>query len=291
MKKFLLIGIFLAIIAWFAFLISHNNLQVLNPQGVIALQEKNLIIVAMTIMLAVAIPVILIAFFVGWKYQSKHQRSTYLPEWTGNNAIKISYWLFLGGLALVFFYIVWVSAHQLDPYKPIDSKTKPLTIQVVALQWKWLFIYPEQHIATVNFMQLPINTPINFTLTADGPMNSFWIPQLGGQIYAMTTMETKLHLMANHTGDFPGGAAEINGSGFAGMRFTTRVSSKNDFDAWVQKVKESSKPLDANVFNQLNQPSEDTPVTFYSSVDKDLYDTIIKKYMMPDKKQELRIKY
>ena len=126
---------------------------------------------------------------------------------------------------------------KLHPYKPIESSVKPITIQVIALDWKWLFIYPEQGIATVNFIQIPVNTPINFKLTADGPMNSFWIPSLGGQIYSMATMETKINLMADTTGDFPGEAAEINGKGFSGMRFVARSSTRADFDKLAEYLK------------------------------------------------------
>lgn len=246
----------------------------------IAWQERNLIILAMTIMLCIAIPVVIVAFFVGWKYRAGG-KSTHLPEWTGNRWEKVGYWVFLGILVVAFSTIVWVAAHRLDPYKPIVSSQKPITIQVVALEWKWLFIYPEQNIATVNFMQIPVDTPINFRLTADAPMNSFWIPSLGGQIYSMATMETKLSLIANSIGDFPGGAAEINGKGFSGMRFVARASSREDFDKWVDKVRSSPKSLDQKTFDELNIPSEDTPAMFYSSVMPGLYNNIMIKYLMP----------
>ena len=150
------------------------------------------------------------------------------------------------------------------------------------MRWKWLFIYPQENIATVNFIQIPINTPIDFELTAgDAPMNSFWIPSLGGQMYAMETMETQLHLIGNSIGDFPGGAAEINGSGFAGMRFTAKVSSNNDFNNWVQSVKKSSNPLNTASYNQLSIPSEYNQRGFYSSVQNGIFNDIMMKYMSP----------
>ncbi len=131
----------------------------------------------------------------------------------------------------------WKSTHELDPYQPIASNAPPLTVEVVALDWKFLFIYPQQNIATVNFIEFPVNTPLNFQLTADAPMSSFWIPQLGSQIYAMPAMSTQLHLIANSTGDFRGMDTEINGAGFSGMKFAARSVSQTDFNAWVASVK------------------------------------------------------
>jgi len=284
--QLVLVLIIIGIVSWFGFLASRVNFQLLNPHGLIALQERDLIVMAMGIMLSIAIPIMLLAFFVAWKYKAGNKKSKYMPEWTGNRYIKLGYLAFLSCLALIFFSIVWESAHNLDPYKPITSNVKPVTIQVVALQWKWLFIYPEQNIATVNFIQIPVNTPVNFELTADAPMNSFWIPSLSGQIYAMTTMETKIHMMANTTGDFPGGAAEINGRGFSGMRFITHSGSKTDFDKWVEKVQSSSNPLDDKTYEKLSKPSEDNPVTYYSSVDSNLYNNIMMKYMAPTSAEE-----
>jgi cytochrome o ubiquinol oxidase subunit 2 len=177
--------------------------------------------------------------------------------------------------------VTWNSSHNLDPYKPLASNVKPLTIQVVALQWKWLFIYPEQGIATVNFAQIPEDVPINFEITSDAPMNSFWIPQLGGQIYAMPGMSTKLHLMAEEPGDYRGSSANISGEGYWAMRFTTRASSQEKFDDWVAEVKTSKQWLDAAEYKQLAKPSEDEPQIFYSAFDDDLYDTVVMKYMSP----------
>lgn len=282
---FILLTLDILLVGWL--LLHTHTIAVLQPQGQIALEERNLIFAAVSIMLLVAIPILLLTFFIAWKYRADNPKATYRPDWTGNLLLKCTWWGILSVLVLVFWIIVWNSAHKLDPYKPIEATTKPITIQVVAMRWKWLFIYPEQHIATVNFMQFPVHTPVNFKLTADdAPMNSFWIPQLGGQMYAMTTMETKLHLIANTTGDFSGGAAEINGSGFAGMRFIARSSLKDDFDNWVEKIKKSSKPLDAVTYNTLVKPSEDNPVTYYSSVDNNLYNTIIMKDMMPVKNNQ-----
>jgi cytochrome o ubiquinol oxidase subunit 2 len=149
----------------------------------------------------------------------------------------------------------------------------------VALQWKWLFIYPEQNIATVNFVEFPNSTPVNFQLTADAPMNSFWIPELGGQMYAMPGMSTQLHLMADRPGEFNGSAAEISGKGFSGMKFIAKATSQKDFDTWVKSVKQSSNMIDLSKYNKLAEPSENNPVITYASVEKDLYNSIIMKFM------------
>lgn len=175
--------------------------------------------------------------------------------------------------------ITWKATHHLDPYKPINSKVEPVKIQVVALRWKWLFIYPKQNIATINFVQFPKDTPVNFELTSDAPMNSFWIPSLSGQIYAMTGMSTKLHLVADKEGDYPGSAAEINGVGFSGMKFTARSSTKDQFDEWVAGVKRDGKALSAKSYEKLSLPSINESVAHYSSVESGLYNKIIMKYM------------
>ena len=180
---------------------------------------------------------------------------------------------------LLLATVMWPAAHKLAPQKLINTGLKPLTIQVIAMRWKWLFIYPQQNIATVNFVQIPTNVPVQFELTADEvPMSSFWIPHLGGQLYAMTGHVNQLNLMADTTGDFAGSSAEINGAGFAGMKFTTRASSMKDFDQWVQNVKSTSGTLDSASYEKLLAPSENNAVTFYSKAGPDIYDTMLMKY-------------
>jgi len=222
-------------------LIHGHTIAVLNPKGLIALKERDLIFTALALMLLIVLPVVAITFFVAWKYRATNTK---------------------------------------DPTKPIVG-SHPLVIQVVALRWKWLFIYPKQHIATVNFIQFPVHTPVNFELTADAPMSSFWIPQLSGQIYAMTGMGTHLHVIADAPGDYRGSAAEINGTGFSGMKFVARASSQADFNTWVQSVKKSSNMLNLAEYYNLAKPSENNPVAFYSSSEKNLYNTIIMKFMPP----------
>ncbi len=280
-KFIVLFLIFVDIILLGYILIGNSNISVLNPQGLIALKERNLIIIATLLSLAAIVPVFILTFLFAWKYRENNSKAKYNPDWNHDTKLELTWWAAPFVIILILAAITWKSTHELDPSKSINSGTKPVTIQVVALQWKWLFIYPEQNIATVNFIQFPDRTPINFELTADAPMNSFWIPQLGGQMYAMAGMGTHLHLMADAPGEFAGSAAEISGRGFSGMKFVARTSSQADFDAWVQSVKESQNKLDLPEYNKLAAPSENNPVVFYASAEEGLYNKIIMKFIAP----------
>ncbi len=272
------VGIILCILL----LIHGSNFAIWNPQGLIATQERNIIFFSIAFMMILALPAIFLTFFMAWKYQDAHAKTAHDPHPKNSQLLQLIFWGILSLFALVLAVFTWGATHRLDPYKSLASSVKPITIQVVALRWKWLFIYPEYNIATVNVMHLPVNTPIHFELTADdAPMNSFWIPQLSGQIYAMTGMKTQLHILASTVGDYTGSAAEISGQGFADMRFPTTVSTTANFDAWVLSVKNSHNPLDTHSYASLIKPSENTPHIMYSSVEKDLYNGIVTKYMMP----------
>ncbi len=182
-------------------------------------------------------------------------------------------------IIVVLAIITWRSSHKLNPFTPIESDKKALAIQVIALQWKWLFLYPEQGIATLNYVQFPEKTPIAFEITSDAPMNSFWIPQLGGQIYAMPAMRTKLHLIANEPGTFRGASANISGTGFASMHFVAEACSEEAFAEWVNTVRASGQPLGSEEYEALAQPSEKNPVAHYVLKQGDLFDTVVMKYM------------
>lgn len=262
-------------------LVNGNSIPLLDPKGLIASQERDLLVLVPAIMLLLVIPTFIFAFFVVWKYRVGNTKSKYTPDWDHSPKLQMLLWGVPCAFVIVLSIINWHAAHALDPHKPIVTDVKPITIQVVALQWKWLFIYPEQNIATVNFIAFPEKTPINFVLTGDAPMNSFWIPSLGGQMYAMAGMETRLHLMADQQGEFDGSAAEISGRGFAGMRFIAKSVSQNEFDTWVTTVKKSPKTLDLKTYKQLAEPSENTPPAFYSSTEDDLYNTIMMQFMAP----------
>lgn len=262
--------------------IYKNPPVIFNPQGLIAIQERNLLVTAIILGLSIVVPTVLALYFIVWKYRAGNIKAKYSPE-TSSTFLKIVWWAIPSAAMFVLAILAWNGAHKLDPYKPIDSKIPPITINVVALRWKWLFIYPKENIATVNFIQFPVNTPVDFELTSDASMNSFWIPSLAGQIYAMSAMQTKLHVLVDKQGDYQGGAAEINGEGLSEMKFIARASSRNDYDKWIESIKVSAKPLDSKEYDKLYKPSTGNPPAFYSPVDKTLYNQIISKFMSPTK--------
>ena len=260
-------------------LLQGKDVALFNPKGVIAKEQLRLLIFSVVVLLQIAIPTLAVFYFVAWKYRESNEKAVYKPLARTSYALVIGMWLVPSISMIILAAVMWPATHRLAPQKLIDNGVKPLTIQVVALRWKWLFIYPEQNIATVNYVQIPANIPVQFKLTADeSPMSSFWIPHLGGQLYAMTGHVNQLNLMADTLGDYGGSSAEINGPGFAGMKFITRVSSIQDFDDWTQKVKLSNKALDASEYQSLLTPSENNKAVFYSNTEPDLYDNKIMKY-------------
>jgi cytochrome o ubiquinol oxidase subunit 2 len=258
-----------------------RSLTILNPHGIVALQERDLIIHAVLLMLIVIVPVFVLLFFMAWRYRANRQNSAYSPNWEHSKLEELIWWAVPFEIVLVLAALTWSSTHALDPSKTLTGNTPPMKVQVVALQWKWLFIYPEEGIASVNEVEFPANRAIEFDITADAPMNSFWIPALGGQIYAMTGMITKLNLESNTLGSFRGSSANYSGEGFAQMRFTANAISDGDFGTWVQRVKRSTSTLDATMYDELAKPSDAGPAIYYASVDKDLFDKIVMKFMMP----------
>lgn len=259
--------------------LATSNPALLNPQGLVAQKQFELLRLAVFLSLFGLGPALLLTFFVVWKFREENSEKNYLPNFGEGSKLQVVFWLLPLSIIMILAFFTLKNTHDLDPFKVVASDKKPLDIQVVALRWKWLFIYPKQNVASVNFVQFPENTPIRFKLTADeAPMNSFWIPQLGGQMYAMTGMETQLNLMASSTGEFSGLAAEISGPGFSKMRFTAKSSTQDEFEQWVNEVKTSSKTLTSDEYNSLIKPSEITKVVYFSRPD-DLYDTILEKYM------------
>jgi cytochrome o ubiquinol oxidase subunit II len=254
------------------------NVQVLNPKGHIASRERRLIFEAALLMLIVVIPVYIMTFYIAFKYRASNKQAKYSPDWDGNRKIEVSWWAIPGIIIAILAVITFKSSHELDPFRKISSNVKPMTIQVVALDWKWLFIYPQQNIASVNFVEFPVNTPVNFEITADAPMNSFWIPQLGGQIYAMSGMATQLNLLADRVGDYRGSSANISGRGFSSMNFTARASAGSQFDHWVAYAKQSPLSLNSAAYNQLSrQGTLDQPV-YYSSAQNNLFNGVLTKF-------------
>lgn len=245
-------------------LLSGCDYALLNPKGIIALQEKSLIITSALLMSIVVIPVIVLTFVFAWRYRASNTKATYAPDWAHSTILEIIWWSIPCVIIAILGVITWHTSHDLDPYKPLASKEKPLVIHVVAMEWKWLFIYPEEKIATVNFIQIPVNVPVKFIISAEGPMNSFQIPQLAGQIYAMAGMKTKLHMIANATGDYRGLSANFSGDGFADMKFTVRVSQKAEFDAWVKVIQHSPKQLSITEYSKLIQHKANHPIEYFT---------------------------
>ncbi len=284
MRKWIKVGLgtFLgvAILVLAGMYLAGANMMVLKPSGLIAVKQRDLLLICTILMLIVVIPVFILMGVIVWRYRAGKSRGKYDPDWNHSTVAEIIWWGIPFAIVIVLGALNWIASYDLDPYKPIASDKKPITIQVVALDWKWLFIYPEQGIATVNFIQIPVDTPVNFEITADAPMNSFWIPALGGQIFAMPGMRTKLSLIANKPGNFGGVSANLSGKGFAGMRFNVRAGSDDDFNKWVREVQQSRNGLDLPTYKELAKQSENNPVTYYRLLYPDLFEWALMREMV-----------
>ena len=259
--------------------LSGCNLEVLSPKGDVGIQEKSLILTALGLMLLVVIPVIVLTLVFAWRYRASNTKATYAPKWSHSTAIEAVVWVIPCIIIAILGTITWRTSHTLDPYKPLDSKVKPLVIQAVSLDWKWLFIYPDYGVASVNELALPTNVPVKFEITSDSVMNAFFIPQLGSQIYAMAGMETQLNLIANEPGTFAGLSSNYSGAGFSDMHFDAIATSQQGFEDWIKKAKASSVNLDAQSYHALTQPSEKAPVSYYATVTPGLFTNVIHQYM------------
>ena len=261
-------------------LLSGCNWDVLDPQGAIGLSEKSLLITSVLLMLLIVVPVIILTLVVAWHYRASNTKAMYRPDFNHSLPIEIVIWVIPCLIILALGIITWDSTHTLDPYRRIAAgDRKPINVQVVALDWKWLFIYPDLHIASVNEMAMPVGTPVAFNITSDTVMNSFFIPQLGSQIYAMAGMQTRLHLMADHAGTYRGISANFSGDGFSDMRFSAVATDQAGFDAWVQKARQSGATLDDAAMAKLEQASQDVPVSYYGSVKGNPYGDLVSSFM------------
>ena len=270
----------LVIIGLTAWYLHDRNVAVLHPAGEIGQKEKQLIDLTVGLSVIVVVPVFALTIFIAWRYRETNPRpKKYEPEWDHSRKLESIWWGVPGAIILLLSVVTWVTSHSLDPYRPLDSTKKPLNVQVVAMDWKWLFVYPDLHVASVNMLHLPVATPINLQVTSDTVMNSFWIPSLGGQIYAMPGMATQLHLLANKSGEFYGSPANISGRGFSRMTFTARATSQTEFNNWVVKAQQSNNNLDMAAYNQLARPSMGHAVQSYSPVQDDLFNVLVMKYM------------
>ena len=275
-----------AVLAPAAWYFRAHPAQVLAPAGQVGRKERNLMWFSLLLSALVVLPVFTITIAFALKSRESNHRPggkkvRYQPEWDGSRLYESIWWGIPGAIILILSIVTWQSSHMMDPYRALVSSKKPLTVQVVAMDWKWLFIYPEQHMASVNMVEFPKGTPVDFQITSDSVMNSFWIPRLGGQIYAMPGMATQLHLVADRTGSFFGSPANIAGKGFAHMDFTAKSVSDSDFQAWIAQAQHSSQALTTAAYNKLALPSQSNPVAYYSQPASNLYNDIIMKYMMP----------
>lgn len=268
------------------FLAGCSSAVVLHPKGSVGSDERTLIIFSAAIMLLVIIPVIVMTFVFAYKYRANNPKANYDPNWHSSKKIETVVWGVPVLIILVLATTSWITTHSLDPFKPLKMKGDPVKIEVVSLDWKWLFIYPDQGVASVNQVAFPANEQVQFYLTSDTVMTSFFIPQLGSQIYTMAGMQTQLHLDATEPGTYDGIAANFSGDGFSGMTFKAIATpDQSSFNDWIAKAKQSTSTLDFAAFRQLAKPSENNPVAYYSGVSKDLFNQILNEYNAPSAPQ------
>ncbi len=281
---------FLALLPLFA-LLGGCQAVLLSPSGDVALQQRNLMLISTGLMLTVILPVMALTVFFAWRYRAS-AKAEYDPDWNHSLPLEVVIWAVPLLIIVILGALTWMGTHLLDPYRPLNRisatapiatpqggeaqvRKQPLVIQVVALDWKWLFLYPQQGIASVNEVVAPVNQPIEFRITASSVMNSLFIPALAGQIYAMPGMQTKLNAVINHAGDFEGFSANYSGEGFSGMRFRFRGVEGNGFEDWVKAARDKGDKLGREEYLVFERPSEREPARQFGSVAPDLYDAIL----------------
>lgn len=274
----------LAATALIATLTGCSQAVVLNPAGDVAAQQGQLVVTATLLMLIIIVPVILLTLLFAWKYRQSNTEAEYDPEWHHSTALELVIWSVPLIIIIALGAITWISTHKLDPYRPLDRisatkaldpNVKPLEIQVVALDWKWLFLYPEQGIATVNEVAVPVDRPVRFKLTASSTMSAFYAPDFAGMIYAMPGMETQLNGVINKEGVFSGKNTHYNGAGFSGMTFKLHGLNNAGFDQWVQAAKADGQALTRESYLNLVKPSERNPVARFATAQEGLYDRVL----------------
>ncbi len=273
-------------------LLAGCDMVVMAPSGDIAAQQRDLIVISTILMLLIIVPVIFLTLLFAWRYRRSNMDATYDPEWHHSTALEVVIWSAPLAIIIALGAVTWISTHKLDPYRPLDrldiarsipADTKPLTVEVVALDWKWLFFYPDQGIATVNELAAPVDVPIDFKITASSVMNSFYIPALAGQIYAMPGMQTRLHAVINRPGEYEGFSANYSGDGFSHMRFKFHGVDQQDFDAWVARVKSQGTALNRDAYLKLEKPSAREPVRYFATAEAGLYEAILNMCATPGK--------
>lgn len=269
----------LALVALACVGLSGCDWVLLDSKGMVGLAQRDLILICIGLMLIVVIPAIVLTFVFAWRYRAGNTKAKYTPDWAHSTKVEIVVWGVPLIIIAVLAVIVWKSTHELDPYKPLDVAGEPLHVDVIATDWKWVFVYPDLGIATVNQLNFPANRPLAFNITSNSTMNTFFIPQLGGQIYAMAGMRTQLHLIANEPGQFRGMSGNYSGHGFSNMKFIATASSNEDFDRWVAEVRSAPDALSFEQFKALAAPSKNAPVQHFSSVEPLLFKKVIDQFI------------
>ncbi len=255
-----------------------STILIFDPKGPIGESERFVIIAALALMAIVVIPVFIMAFWFPVKYRASNTKATYMPKWSYSAPVDFFMWAIPIAIVTVLAILAWTRTHSLDPYKPIPSASDHINIQAVCLDWKWLFIYPDENIATVNEIAFPVKVPVSFKITSDTVMASFFIPQLGSQIYAMAGMQTRLHLLADKPGAYAGHNQQFTGRSYSDMHFVANAVSTEEFQSWMQKVRQSAEKLDQDRYAQLAKPTVGYhPVTYFSSVGPGLFEYILRK--------------
>jgi cytochrome o ubiquinol oxidase subunit 2 len=266
------------------------KMVVMDPAGDVALQQRNLILLTTGLMLLIIVPVIVLTLWFAWRYRASNTRARYAPDWSHSAPLELVVWAAPLAIILILGSVTWVSSHTLDPHRPLNriaagrpvpAGVKPLRVQVVALDWKWLFIYPDLGVATVNELAAPVDTPIAFDITASSVMNSFDAPTLAGQIYAMPGMQTQLHAVLNRPGVSEGFSANYSGDGFSGMRFRVEGLRRDDFDRWVAGLRAGGAQLTRANYLRLARPSSEAPIRHYAAVDTGLFSAVVDQCVEP----------
>ncbi|WP_427911405.1 ubiquinol oxidase subunit II [Ramlibacter sp. MMS24-I3-19] len=259
---------------------------VLKPHGDIAAQQAHLVIQSTLLMLLVIVPVIIATLVFAFRYRASNTEAEYTPDWDHSTRLELMIWGVPLLIIIALGAITWISTHKLDPYRPLDRidaqraiapGTKPLVVDVVAMDWKWLFVYPEQGIATLNELAVPVDRPVEFRITASTVMNTFYVPTMAGMVYAMPGMETRLNAVMNRTGEYEGLSANYSGAGFSDMHFKVRSLGDADFAAWVDASRKGGEALTRAAYLQLEKPSAKEPVRRFAKVDDGLYDLILNR--------------
>jgi cytochrome o ubiquinol oxidase subunit 2 len=259
-----------------------QQLIVLHPKGVVAEGTSSLLVGSLIIMLPIVVPTILAALIFGWWYRASNKRAVYQPSFVESGKIELITWSIPLLTVMLLGSVAWIGSHDLDPAKPLSSKEEPLNVQVVSLDWKWLFIYPDQNVASVNRLVIPAGTPVRFTLTSASVWSAFFVPELGSMIYTMNGMATQLNLQAHEPGTFMGLSTMYSGNGFADMHFKTEAVSKGDFDAWAKETSNRGGPtLSSQTYKALSVQSMKVAPFTYSSVEPGLFDKIVRQELPP----------